>query len=175
MTDDIFKGKVNMSMQKKINEVTTKLSHQLIAKNLKLAVAESCTGGLIAKTLTDVSGSSEWFDCGVVSYSNQAKQSILKISSNILEQHGPVSSQVAEAMVSGLLSVSSASIAISTTGIAGPTGGTEDKPVGLVWFGLKRGDNVASSSSHIFAGSRDSIRQQAVLAGLQLVSLELSK
>lgn len=164
-----------MDIQKKINEATTKLSHQLLAKNLTVATAESCTGGLIAKTLTDMSGSSSWFDCGVVSYSNQAKQSILKVNPNILVEHGAVSYQVAEAMVSGLLSISSASIAISTTGIAGPTGGTADKPVGLVWFGFKRGDNVASSSSQIFTGSRDSIRQQAVLAALQLVSLELSQ
>lgn len=123
-------------------EILSKVSSMLKKYKLKVATAESCSGGLIAHTLTNISGSSYYFDRGIVSYSNQAKIDLLKVSKDLLDSYGAVSKEVAEAMAEGVREKSNVDIGISSTGIAGPTGGTEEKPVGLVYIGLSTKDNT---------------------------------
>lgn len=130
-----------------------------------IATAESCTGGLVAVRLTDVPGSSVYVDRGFVTYSNQSKMQMLNVPSALIDEHGAVSAPVAEAMAQGALSASSAGIAVSTTGIAGPGGGNDSKPVGLVHIGVATWDRV-QSFEHRFNGDRDVIRRQAVDAAL---------
>jgi nicotinamide-nucleotide amidase len=120
-----------------INEnVLKKVTNYLIDKKLKIATAESCTGGLIANTLTNISGSSVYFDRGIVSYSNNAKNELLNVSEKLLEEYGAVSEPIAKEMAENIRKISKVDIGISTTGIAGPTGGTKKKPIGLVYIGL---------------------------------------
>lgn len=135
-----------------------------------LATAESCTGGWIAKALTDVAGSSGWFLGGVVSYSNALKQALLGVREATLAAHGAVSREVAEEMVAGVLARTGATLAVAVTGIAGPGGGSPGKPVGTVWVAWRRvgGDPVAECC--LFAGDREAVRRQTVaraLAGLR--------
>jgi nicotinamide-nucleotide amidase len=117
-------------------ELLEKISVSLQKQNFKIATAESCTGGLIAHTLTNISGSSNYFERGLVTYSNQAKIELLKISEDLIVEYGAVSSQVASAMAEGVRKNSHVDIGIATTGIAGPTGGTKEKPVGLVFIAI---------------------------------------
>jgi nicotinamide-nucleotide amidase len=133
---------------------------------LVLVTAESCTGGWIAKALTDLSGSSTWFDGGVVSYSNAAKESLLGVRRETLERHGAVSEETALEMVSGVLDRFGAGVAVAVTGIAGPTGGTPEKPVGTVWIGWKRCGGEASAKLFHFPGDREAVRRQTVAAAL---------
>jgi nicotinamide-nucleotide amidase len=133
---------------------------------LSLVAAESCTGGWIAKTVTDIAGSSEWFDCGMVAYSYEAKQAMLGVRPETLEHHGAVSRETVIEMVSGALVHSGASIAVAVTGIAGPSGGSADKPVGTVWIGWKRRGGYASARTFHFDGDREAIRRQTVGAAL---------
>jgi len=134
---------------------------------LMLASAESCTGGWIAKTLTDLSGSSAWFEAGVVSYSNQAKISLLGVRSETLERTGAVSEETALEMVSGALNRLNVGIAVAVTGIAGPTGGTPQKPVGTVWIGWQRRGGAARAKLFHFPGDREAVRRQTVAAALE--------
>ena len=113
-----------------------KVSNLLKEKNLKVATAESCTGGLIAHTLTNISGSSDYFDRGIVSYSNKAKTELLGVSQEIIKKYGSVSKQVVKVMAEGVRLKSNVDIGVATTGIAGPTGGTKEKPVGLVFIAI---------------------------------------
>jgi nicotinamide-nucleotide amidase len=138
------------------------LAAQLAAHGRTLAVAESCTGGWLAKVLTDLAGSSAWFDRGLVTYSNQAKLDGLGVNPRTLEVHGAVSESVAAEMALGVRKVSRVDFGISTTGIAGPGGGSLDKPVGLVCFGWALGDNVVETESVQFAGDRETIRRSSV-------------
>jgi nicotinamide-nucleotide amidase len=131
-----------------------------------LAVAESCTGGWIAKTLTDVAGSSAWFECGVVAYSYEAKEALLGVAPSTLEQHGAVSQETAVEMVSGALARFGASIAVAVTGIAGPGGGTPDKPVGTVWIAWKRRGGYAHAERFQFDGDREAVRRRTVAQAL---------
>lgn len=140
----------------------------LRAKELKIATAESCTGGLIAAAITDVAGASDVFECGFVTYSNKAKTDMIKVSPETLELHGAVSSETAEEMAKGALLNSSAHITVSVTGIAGPGGATETKPVGLVYFGVATKDTL-SSDKQIFSGNRHDIREQTVDHALDLL------
>lgn len=136
----------------------------------RLVTAESCTGGWIAKLMTDVAGSSDWFDCGMVAYSYEAKQALLGVRPQTLEEHGAVCRQTVMEMVSGALVHSGASIAVAVTGIAGPGGGSADKPVGTVWIGWKRRGGYAKAELFHFHGDRDAVRRQTVaaaFAGLQ--------
>jgi nicotinamide-nucleotide amidase len=126
-----------------------------------LALAESCTGGMIATAITDISGSSAVFDRGFVTYSNAAKMDMLGVSASIIENHGAVSSECAAAMAEGALNNSVADITLSVTGIAGPGGGSDDKPVGLVHFGLITGSTDTKTQQIIFKGDRTSVRNQA--------------
>lgn len=139
---------------------------RLQAAHLMLVTAESCTGGWIAKTVTDIPGSSAWFDCGLAAYSYEAKQALLGVRPQTLEEHGAVSRETALEMVSGALVSSGAGIAVAVTGIAGPGGGTEDKPVGTVWIAWKRRGGYPAATQYHFQGDRDAIRRCTVAAAL---------
>ena len=128
------------------------------SKGIMLATAESCTGGLIAAALTAIAGSSDVVDRGFVTYSNEAKNQTVGVPMPLIQAHGAVSEEVARAMAEGTLVRSHAAIAISVTGVAGPTGGTTEKPVGLVWFGLARTGKPPITESRIFPGDRTAIR-----------------
>lgn len=147
------------------------LAHLLIQKNWQMATAESCTGGLIAATCTDLSGSSAWFERGFVTYSNDAKMELLGVPASVLADHGAVSEPVARAMVQGALARSRAQVAVAVTGVAGPTGGSAAKPVGTVWFGLATPAGVVTETRR-FDGDRAAVRQATVAHALQrLVAL----
>jgi nicotinamide-nucleotide amidase len=133
-----------------------------------LALAESCTGGLIANRITNVPGSSDAFLAGIVSYSNPAKTDFLGVSAELIAEHGAVSPEVAEAMARGVAERTGADIAVGVTGIAGPGGGTPEKPVGLVYIGLKTPKGV-SSTRNLFSGSRLEIKQRSSQAALNLI------
>ena len=139
----------------------------LKAHGLRLATAESCTGGGVAQAITDVAGSSAWFERGFIAYSNQAKQQMLGVSEAILNQHGAVSEATVREMVAGALQHSSAQVALAVSGIAGPDGGTPDKPVGTVWFawGIKNG--AIHARRHQINGNRAEVRAQSVHIALQ--------
>jgi nicotinamide-nucleotide amidase len=133
---------------------------------LTVACAESCTGGWIAKAITDQAGSSVVFDCGVVTYSNRAKAQLLGVPATLIEAVGAVSREVAEAMATGLLERTSANLVVATTGVAGPGGGTEQKPVGTVWIAwAKTGGNVEAVCRQ-YSGNRDAVREQTVADAL---------
>ena len=141
----------------------------LRAKGMTCATAESCTGGGIGSAITSVPGSSEVYLGGVVSYSNQVKNEVLGVSAESLEKYGAVSPQVAEEMAAGARRLMRADVAVSVTGIAGPGGGSDEKPVGLVWFGLAAPDRVRSEKK-IFQGDRASVRAQAVVHALGMLT-----
>jgi len=138
----------------------------LLARGQTIVTAESCTGGWIAKLLTDIAGSSAWFECGVVAYSYEAKEALLGVQPQTLERTGAVSSETATEMVSGALARYGASVAVAVTGVAGPSGGTPDKPVGTVWIGWKRRGGYARAELFHFSGDRDAVRRQTAAAAL---------
>jgi nicotinamide-nucleotide amidase len=144
------------------------LSRALLARGATVATAESCTGGWIAKALTDVPGSSAWFGTGFVSYSNAAKDALLGVPAALLAEHGAVSEAVVRAMVEGCLARSGAAIAVAVSGIAGPDGGSPAKPVGSVWLAVGDTGHV-SAVLHRFAGDREAVRRQTVAAALVAV------
>ena len=131
-----------------------------------LVTAESCTGGWIAKVVTDIPGSSDWFDCGMATYSYEAKQAMLGVRPETLEFHGAVSRETVLEMVAGALVHSGAGVAVAVTGIAGPSGGTEDKPVGTVWIAWKRRGGYPLAEAFHFDGDREAVRRQTVAAVL---------
>ena len=144
------------------------LARELKARGLMMATAESCTGGLIAAACTELSGSSDWFERGFVTYSNAAKHGLLGVPALLIEQHGAVSEPVARAMAAGALAHSPAQLAVAVTGVAGPTGGSAEKPVGTVWFGWATPEGVFTEHQR-FDGDRAAVRQSTVrhaLAGL---------
>ncbi|MBI5428998.1 MAG: nicotinamide-nucleotide amidase [Nitrosomonadales bacterium] len=147
--------------------LAAQLGGLLKAHGLTLATAESCTGGGVAQSITDVAGSSAWFERGFITYSNLAKQQMLGVSETTLKQYGAVSEATVREMVAGALSHSTAQIALAVSGIAGPGGGTEDKPVGTVWFawGVKNGQTQARR--HQITGNRAEVRAQSVHIALQ--------
>ncbi len=164
-----------MTSQITEQDITSKLqqvAEQMLQTGARLAAAESCTGGWLAKCITDMDGSSQWFDSSIVSYSNQAKQDFLGVSQSSLEQHGAVSQPVVKAMVLGLLDRSTASIGVSISGIAGPGGGSEDKPVGTVWIAWAKPGQLIESMRFQFSGDRKQVRLQAIdeaLSGIQRI------
>ena len=137
------------------------VAQRLLARHWMLATAESCTGGLIAATCTDLSGSSNWFDRGFVTYSNEAKTELLDVPAALIARHGAVSEPVAQAMAQGALRHSRAQAAVAVTGVAGPTGGSADKPVGTVWFGFGWAGKVHTERQQ-FAGDRAAVRAATV-------------
>lgn len=146
-------------------DLAEKIGAALKSRKLLLSVAESCTGGGICQAITEISGSSEWFDCGFVTYSNSSKTEILDISASLIAQHGAVSEEIAAAMAEGALANSEAHIALSTTGIAGPGGAVPGKPVGTVCFGWLVG-GVTHTERKVFSGDRHAVREQTVAYAL---------
>lgn len=149
-----------------MHELAARVGKKLKASGALLVTAESCTGGWVAQAITAVSGSSEWFERGFVAYSNAAKAEMLGVAPATLERHGAVSEQTAQEMAQGALGRSRGTLAVAITGIAGPTGGTPAKPVGLVCFAWATKDGTRSESRH-FAGDRESVRRQSVIRALQ--------
>jgi nicotinamide-nucleotide amidase len=153
----------------------------LVAVGWRVALAESCTGGWVGKSLTDIAGSSDFFSAGFTTYSNDSKIFVLGVPSQLIAERGAVSAEVVMAMARGALRVGQADIALATSGIAGPTGGSDDKPVGLVWFGLAAsgaagggaGGRVRSDRQQ-FGGDRDEVRRQSVAHALRLISAAAS-
>ena len=150
-----------------LDQLATQLGERLRAARDHVVTAESCTGGWIAKAMTGVAGSSDWFDSGMVVYSYEAKQALLGVSPQTLESHGAVSRETVIEMVSGALVRSGASVAVAVTGIAGPGGGSEDKPVGTVWIGWKRRGGYTRAELFHFEGDREAVRRQTVGAALR--------
>lgn len=141
----------------------------LIQHELQLAVAESCTGGLISHRITNVAGSSRYYLGGVTAYANEAKVALLGVSQETLEEHGAVSSETVLQMARGIRLKLSADVGVSTSGIAGPTGGTPDKPVGTTWIGFSSAEGE-EARHFVFQGDRLSIKEQAAQAALQLLA-----
>ena len=131
-----------------------------IARDFRVVTAESCTGGMVAAALTSIAGSSAWFDRAYVTYANRAKQDCLGVPEALIDVHGAVSEQVARVMASGAIAASGADISVAITGIAGPDGGTDEKPVGTVWFACQIGKHLEARCEH-FGGDRDAVRNAA--------------
>ncbi len=157
-------------------ELATRVGRRLLASGLRMVTAESCTGGWIAKAMTDVAGSSQWFECGYVTYSNAAKARDLGVSQQTLDAHGAVSEQTVREMALGALRVSGADVAIAVSGIAGPDGGVPGKPVGTVWFAVafrRAGEVAVECRRQLFNRDRENVRRCSVQYALELV-LQLS-
>ncbi|QSX77321.1 CinA family protein [Agrilutibacter solisilvae] len=150
-----------------LSRLAQELGAAALARHHSLVTAESCTGGWIAKVLTDIAGSSAWFECGIAAYSYESKQALLGVRPETLEHHGAVSRETVLEMVSGALVHSGATLAVAVTGIAGPSGGTADKPVGTVWIGWKRRGGYAAAEVFHFEGDRDAVRRRTVAAALK--------
>jgi nicotinamide-nucleotide amidase len=157
-------------MSETLDILSHALGQRLAAAGLRLATAESCTGGWLAKVVTDIPGSSGWLDRGFVVYSNAAKTEMLGVDAGTIATEGAVSEPVARAMAVGALARSDAQIAIAITGIAGPEGGSDDKPVGTVWFAWAFADGEVSAQRLQFAGNREEVRHQSVRVALERLS-----
>lgn len=155
--------KMTLTIEKLAEEVGTLLQK----KNLRLAVAESCTGGGVCYFITSIPGSSNWFDCGFVTYTDAAKQAMLDVNPMTLKAYGAVSEQTALEMAQGALNKSKSDISLAITGIAGPTGGTPLKPVGTVWIAYAKRTMPATAKIHIFTGDRQAIRTESIESALK--------
>jgi nicotinamide-nucleotide amidase len=157
-----------------VNELAHRVGARLKAAGAVLATAESCTGGWVAEVVTSIAGSSSWFDRGFVTYSNEAKQEMLGVKAGTIERHGAVSEETAREMAKGALERSRATIAVSVTGIAGPTGGSDAKPVGMVCFAwaTKKGERTGTQR---FQGDRESVRRLSVIHALEGVLETLTR
>ncbi len=161
-----FMLRYNAGMAKNSKELVRQLATRLLKQRQKLCTAESCTGGLIAKTLTDLAGSSDWFERGFVTYSNQAKNEMLAVPASVIEDYGAVSEPVAAAMAIGALGHSYADFSVAVTGVAGPDGGSDEKPVGTVWIAVASADqNIARRFQ--FGGDREAVRVATLVAALE--------
>ena len=162
-------------MDKSLYSLAERVGQALNARGIFLATAESCTGGWVAKCMTDVPGSSAWFDCGFTVYNRNAKQQMLGVPAAVIDANGEVSEATVEAMAEGAIAQSRAAITVAISGIAGPNGGTSEKPVGTVCFAWCLADRVAGvmhnsrtiSCRELFSGDREAVRRQAVEKGLQ--------
>lgn len=143
---------------------------KLLKKKIKISFVESCTGGMLASSITSISGASKIFNLGLITYSNQAKIKILKVKKSIIQKHGAVSAECCEAMVKNLSKISKAQINVSVTGIAGPDGGTKSKPVGLVYIGIKKGNKLLITKNLFKNRSRKSIQKASVKRSLEIVN-----
>lgn len=154
-------------MDDELYRLAESVGNALKQHSMMLATAESCTGGWVGEAVTAVPGSSGWFDRGFVTYTNEAKQEMLGVATATLDQHGAVSEQTVREMVSGALNNSRAQVALAISGIAGPGGGTPEKPVGTVWFAWSFKNGAVASERQQFAGDRYEVRRQAVKVALQ--------
>ena len=143
---------------------------KLIKNKLKISFAESCTGGLLSSSITSISGASKVFSLGLITYSNQSKIKILKVSKNIINKYGAVSSECCSAMVKNLAKISKAHINVSVTGIAGPNGGSKSKPVGLVYIGIKKGNKIIIKENFFKSKNRISIQKVTVKTSLKMIN-----
>ena len=150
-------------------KLNTKIVSLLKRKKLKLAIAESCTGGMLSSTIASVSGASKVFNMGLVTYSNQAKTDILKVPNKIIKKNGSVSVQCCLSMINNLSKISKSKICVSITGIAGPKGGKKQKPVGLVYIGVKNGKKIIVSKNYFKKNGRSSIQKATVKKALNLI------
>jgi nicotinamide-nucleotide amidase len=161
-----------MATDPELFDLSERVGRKLRAAGQRLAAAESCTGGWVAKALTDVPGSSQWFECGFVTYSNAAKMRDIGVLASTLKEHGAVSEATVREMAAGALRVAGVDIAVAISGVAGPDGGTAAKPVGTVWFGLasRKGGSVSvACEMQLFGGDREEIRRRSVERALQMV------
>jgi nicotinamide-nucleotide amidase len=149
-------------------QLTQQLAEKLMLTRSMICTAESCTGGLIAKTFTDLAGSSDWFERGFVTYSNQAKVDMLGVDTQTLQQQGAVSEATAREMALGAIANSESQYAIAVTGIAGPGGGSAEKPVGTVWFGFATPENIICKKQ-VFEGDREQVRNSSLQFALQYI------
>lgn len=145
-----------------LSQLSTEVGRILVGSKFKLSTVESCTGGWIGKVLTDVAGSSSWYECGYVTYSDASKIRLVGVSPKVLRQSGAVSERVAQEMAQCSFAYTGADIALAVTGIAGPGGGTQEKPVGTVWFSWAARTGACKTERKVFAGDRKSIREQTV-------------
>ena len=148
----------------------SKLIKKLKKKKLKISFAESCTGGLLAHNFTKLANSSKYFQMGLTTYSNQAKIKILKVNKNIISKYGAVSNECCKAMVRNLSKISKSKINVSITGIAGPRGGSKEKPVGLVYIGIKKGKNLLVKENKFKSKNRNSIQKSTVNTVIKIIS-----
>ncbi|MBD2785814.1 nicotinamide-nucleotide amidase [Xenorhabdus sp. DI] len=164
--------------EKILNQLSIELGNRLKQKKLSMTCAESCTGGWIAKVITDIAGSSAYFNRGFVTYSNDAKHEMLGVSPTSLAQFGAVSEQVVKEMAAGALTAAKADVSVAVSGIAGPEGGSEEKPTGTVWVGfafyLDENIQIVTYRQH-FSGDRNSVRLQAVIFSLKTLLEEIIK
>ena len=152
-----------------MKNLANKLVKKLIQKKLKISFAESCTGGMVSSTITSVSGSSKVFNLGLITYSNKAKIDILKVPKKIISKYGAVSNECCLSMVKNLSKISKVNISVSITGIAGPNGGTKLKPVGLVYIGIKKGNNISVQKNLFKSKNRISIQKAITLKVLNAI------
>ena len=154
-----------------LETLALEVGRELKNRHLKLATAESCTGGGLSYWVTSIAGSSDWFDRGFVTYSNQAKLDMLAVNAQTLATHGAVSEQTAREMAAGALKLSKADMSIAITGIAGPNGGSIEKPVGTIWLAWAKRNGTIHTETHIFAGNRDEVRTRTIERALQILIL----
>lgn len=150
-----------------LNQLSADVGRLLLRRKATVTAAESCTGGWISKVLTDIAGSSAWFERGFVTYSNDAKQQLVGVSADALARWGAVSEQVVQEMAQGALQAAHAQFAVAVSGIAGPDGGTAEKPTGTVWFGFASDAGRVVTRRQLFAGDREAVRRQATAYALQ--------
>lgn len=153
--------------EEQLRQLSTAVGNKLIHRDAWVTCAESCTGGWVAKALTDIAGSSAYFDRGFVTYSNAAKHDLLGVKESTLAEHGAVSDAVVREMALGALRAANADFAVSISGVAGPDGGTPEKPVGTVWFAFATRNGEVSATKQLFSGDRDEVRSQAAVFALQ--------
>lgn len=158
--------------EKAIFELSTQLGEKLRARSAWITSAESCTGGMVAQMITSVPGSSAWFDRSFVTYSNSAKHDLLGVAEATLSAYGAVSEETVREMATGALHAAHADLAIAISGIAGPDGGSEEKPVGTVWFGFADSNGRVTAVKRIFSGDRQAVRSQAAVFALQTALTE---
>ena len=151
---------------KTLDSLASRVGETLLIQERLLVTAESCTGGWVAKACTDLAGSSRWFDAGLVTYSNSAKQRLLGVPERILAEYGAVSRETAEAMAVGALAGANRRVSLAITGVAGPGGGSAHKPVGLIWFAWAMAERTVTAESMVFAGDREAIRRHSVAHAL---------
>jgi len=157
-----------------MEQLAIDLGNQLLRNKLVIAVAESCTGGWLSKMITDVAGSSQWFDRGFITYTNSAKIDLLAVKSTTLEEHGAVSEQTVAEMAQGAIKQSQADLAIAISGVAGPGGGSEAKPVGTVCFAWARRSVFCETETKLFAGDREQVRYQAACHAISQILRKLA-
>jgi nicotinamide-nucleotide amidase len=158
----------NIAMNDNSIQLITRLAALACSKQLRVCTAESCTGGLIAKSFTDLAGSSDWFECGFITYSDASKTEMIAVPESVISEYGAVSEAVANAMASGALRNSTAHVSIAVTGVAGPAGGSADKPVGTVWIAVAS-DKHSVAKKHLFQGDREAIRNATMLIAIEMM------